>query len=163
MHVETTTAAMANQRVFEKRRSRTLRANRKVESQCLLLQKCRNDISDHSLQASAGFATSHLLIQLVCHAQVYSHCATTADRVKLANLPRQSRSLTGAAQNKHSRLTKSPKGITMRGPSPLMSIHLVEAPGWLCTIYGTTKAKKASISTRMQPRMLVRFFRYLYI
>jgi len=51
----------------------------------------------------------------------------------------------------------------MRGPSPLMSIHLVEAPGWLCTIYGTTKAKKASISTRMQPTMLVRFFRYLYI
>ena len=44
-----------------------------------------------------------------------------------------------------------------------MSIHLVEAPGWLCTIYGTTKAKKASISTRMQPRMLIRFFKYLYI
>ncbi len=88
---------------------------------------------------------------------------TTADRVKLADLPHQPISLPGAVQNKHSKLTKSPKGITTRGPSPLMSIHLVEAPGWLCTIYGTTKAKKASISTRTQPRILIRFFKYLDI
>ena len=159
MHAETTMAITTNQRVF---RATQQNPQSKLESGVTMPLDAErtNDINDHSLQASAGFATSTLADAASLPS---TGIFTQRNQSLIAKLACQSISLPGAAQNKHSRLTKSPKGITTRGPSPLMSIHLVEAPGWLCTIYGTTKAKKASISTRMQPRMLIRFFRNLYI
>lgn len=75
MHAETTMAITTNQRVF---RATQQNPQSRLESGVTmpLVAERTNDINDHSLQAKAGFATSHLLMQLVCQARVYSHSAT---------------------------------------------------------------------------------------